>query len=65
MLHDSSSQCFGDHLQCSCVAQYNAQPIWLSPSAIRLVYSNVSDTCGVYVELLHILFIHIYRIEIE
>ena len=24
----------------SCVAQYNAQPIWLSPSAIRLVYSG-------------------------
>ena len=24
--------------------QYNAQPIWLSPSAVRLVYSNVSDT---------------------
>ena len=35
----------------SCVAQYNAQPIWLSPSAVRLVYSNVSDTgqlLGVY-----------------
>ena len=24
----------------SCVAQYNAQPIWLSPSAVRLVYSG-------------------------
>ena len=28
----------------SCVAQYNAQPIWLSPSAVKSVYSNVSDT---------------------
>ena len=28
----------------SCVAQYNAQPIWLSPSAVRLVYSGASDT---------------------
>ena len=28
----------------SCVAQYNAQPIWLSPSAVRIVYSDASDT---------------------
>ena len=28
----------------SCVAQYNAQPIWISPSAVRLVYSDASDT---------------------
>eukprot|EP00731_Ephydatia_muelleri_P033190 Em0026g10a len=28
----------------SCAAQYNAQPIWLSPSAVRIVYSDASDT---------------------
>ena len=35
----------------SCVAQYNAQPIWLSSSAVRLVYSDANDTSwlwGVY-----------------
>ena len=26
------------------MAQYNAQPIWLSPSAVRIVYSDASDT---------------------
>ena len=27
-----------------CIAEYNAQPIWYSPSAVRIVYSDASDT---------------------
>ena len=28
----------------SCVSEYNCQPIWQSPSAVRVVYSDASDT---------------------
>ena len=27
-----------------CLQEYNSQPIWHSPSAVRCVYSDVSDT---------------------
>ena len=27
-----------------CISDYNAQPLWRSPSALRLVYSDASDT---------------------
>ena len=28
----------------ACLAEYNCQPIWQSPSAVRVVYSDASDT---------------------
>ena len=28
----------------ACLAEYNCQPIWHSPSAVRVVYSDASDT---------------------
>ncbi len=32
------------HAWCSSLQEYNAQPIWHSPSAVRVVYSDASDT---------------------
>lgn len=51
-----SRQAWSEHLELSpeaqaelafwacCISDYNAQPIWRSPSALRVVYSDASDT---------------------